>query len=229
MSHVGKHYDLEIDQRPMRIVLVGQEYGQTQQRVSLKERSERIALSGRKGFYGGNSRNPHMRGTTTMLRLLLGRDPGCDEEGEHLLDGHLFDGFALVNYLLCTALKEERTEKEDRGGAGKGYSSPTMRRNCGRHFLQTLEILEPTVIIAQGKDVRKWMANALTLPSNGSLNEIVMVSGKPVNLLTFVHPSAGGRYEFWGDSLHKPYLVETVAPTIKNFLLEMRRQSDFNI
>ena len=37
MSHIGKHYDLEIDGYPTRIVLVGQEYGQTQECVSLSK------------------------------------------------------------------------------------------------------------------------------------------------------------------------------------------------
>ena len=49
-----------------------------------------------------------MRGTTLPRRLLLGREPGTDAEGERLLDGHIFDGFALVNFLLCSALKQER-------------------------------------------------------------------------------------------------------------------------
>ena len=46
-----------------------------------------------KGFQG---RNPHMRGTTSILRLLLDRCPGTDDEGERLFGedkgtAHIFE------------------------------------------------------------------------------------------------------------------------------------------
>ena len=215
LSHVGRHYDLEIDGRPTRIVLVGQEYGQTQECVSLSKRSERISLSAEKGFRG---RNPHMRGTSSTLRLLLGREPGDDEEGEGLLDGHIFDGFALVNYLLCTALKKPRSKEQDSRGAGQGNSSQIMRQNCGRHFRNTLEILEPTVVVAQGIGVRKWMLNALPIAERGDQHEVVLIAGQSVDLFTFSHPSAGGPPGFWGRSPRSSYLTEIVAPAIREFL-----------
>ena len=215
MSHIGKHYDLEVDGHPTRIVLVGQEYGKTQKCVSLSKRSERISLSAEKGFQG---RNPHMRGTSSTLRLFLGREPGDDEEGERLLDSHIFDGFALVNYLLCTALKKPRSKEQDSRGAGQGNSSRIMRQNCGRHFRNTLEILEPTVIVAQGLGVRKWMSNALPLAERGDQHEVVSIAGRSVDLFTFSHPSAGGPPGFWGRSTRSFYLMGTVAPTIKEYL-----------
>ncbi len=218
MSHIGKHYDLEIDGYPTRIVLVGQEYGQTQECVSLSKRSERISLSAEKGFQG---RNLHMKGTSSILRLLLGREPGNDEESEGLLDGHIFDGFALVNYLLCTALKKRRNKGQDSRGAGQGNSSRIMQQNCGLHFRTTLEILEPTVIVAQGIDVRKWMSNALPIPPTPEAetrNEVVSIAGRSVNLFTFSHPSAGGVFKFWGNSPQSSYLMGTVAPAIREFL-----------
>ena len=215
MSHIGKHYDLEVDGNPTRIVLVGQEYGKTQKCVSLSKRSERISLSAEKGFRG---RNPHMRGTSSTLRLLLGHEPGDDEEGERLLDGHIFDGFALVNYLLCTALKKPRNKEQDARGAGQGNSSRIMRQNCSHHFRTTLEILEPTVIIAQGMGVRKWMSNALPIAERGDQHEVVSIAGQPADLFTFSHPSAGGPPGFWGRSTRSSYLIGTVAPAIKEFL-----------
>lgn len=80
-----------------------------------------------------------MRGTSSTLRLLLGREPGDDEEGERLLDGHIFGGFALVNYLLCMALKKPRNKKVDlftfrhpsardvHGSWGNSLQSPYLR------------------------------------------------------------------------------------------------------
>ena len=218
MSHVGRHYDLEVAGRPMRIVLVGQEYGKTQECVGLAKRSERIALSAGKGFQG---RNRHMGGTSSILRLLLGREPGADEAGERLLDGHVFDGFALVNYLLCTALKKPRNREQDACGGGEGHSSPIMRRNCGRHFRRTLEILEPTVIVAQGIGVGKWMSKALPIAEQrGPHHEMIRITGQSVDLFTFSHPSAGGSSGFWGRSPRSPYLMKTVAPVIREFLVQ---------
>jgi hypothetical protein len=108
LHHIGHHYDLEIDGRPTRIVIVGQEYGHSPPRVSLKKRH--FTESGNtKGFRG---RNPHMRGTTTLLRLVLGRDPGEDFAGEQLLVKppiHIFEGFALV--ISCSVqLSTNRSE-----------------------------------------------------------------------------------------------------------------------
>ena len=212
MSHIGRHFDLNVDGRPFRMVVVGQEYGHGPSCVDRASRSEMIAASAEAGFKG---RNPHMRGTTSILRLLLGRGAGDDAEGERLLDGHIFDGFALVNYLLCSAIETPRDPEAS--GGGKGCSSPTMRRNCAAHFLQTLRLLEPTVIVAQGKGVRAWMAKALSLPARGPTTEIVDIDGRPVSLLSFTHPSAISE-RGWGRSLRSDYLWQTVVPTIRTFL-----------
>ena len=214
MSHVGRHYDLEMDGRSMRIAILGQEYGQACERVDLQEPSEMIARSARKRF---KDRNPHMQGVTSTLRLLLGRKPGEDNEGERLLDDvHVFDGFALVNYLLCTALKEPRSGGEK--GAGTGNSSGVMQRNCARHFRKTMEILEPTVIVAHGVALRQWMANP-------ELPERLQINGNWVDVLTFVHPSAPGK-GFWGRGLGaQPYLAETVTSRIEAFLRGQQHSS----
>ena len=213
MNHVGRHYDLELDGQAMRIVVLGQEYGQAREYVDLAGRSEMIALSAQAGFRG---RNPHMKGVTSTLRLLLGRELGDDEAGERLLDGHIFDGFAQVNYLLCTALTTPRSK--DAHGGGRGHSSIAMQRNCGRHFLRTMEILEPTVIVVHGLALRRWMTNALPLPQVGSTAEVVEIAGKRADLLTFTHPSAGGHSGWWGTTPRTRYLREAVAPAIRAFL-----------
>lgn len=221
MSHVGEHYDLTVDGRELRIVVVGQEYGSWHRCVT---REERKAMGDRsKGFKG---RKPHMRGTTSLLRLLLGRPAGSDCEGELLRFphpqpvGHIFDGYALVNFLLCSALKEVRLD--DR--SARGSSSPTMRQNCTKHFRATLEILEPTVIVAQGLDVRDWMGAALglekrvrPLPFERVPPEHTRLDGRTVDLITFAHPSAGNPYNWWGNSLDSRYLKKVVEPTIRSW------------
>ena len=218
LHHVGKHYDLEVDGRPTRIVVVGQEYGHGPEKVTLAQRSEMIRASANKNF-SSRGRNPHMKGTASILRLLLGREPGADRDGEQLgvdARAHIFDGFALVNYLLCSAVKEARQDSSK--GGTKGFSSPTMRRNCADHFVQSLKILDPTVIVVEGKGVREWLSPALALPIRGPIVDHVLITGNLVPLLTFDHPSAGGSSGYWGGSPNSRYLREIVAPTIRSFL-----------
>lgn len=219
MSHVGKHYDLLADGRELRIVVVGQEYGQNLPRVDLEGRTAMIDGSAAEGFRG---RNPHMRGTTSILRLLLGRRLGTDREGERLFGDrsgavHIFDGFALVNALLCSAVSKPPEERN----TGKGASSRLMREYCARHFRATMEILEPTVVVAEGQGVRRWIGGSLGLgskPTSGyegpAILEVARIAGERVDVLTFNHPSAGGQSAWWGNSVNSRYLREVVEPTI---------------
>ena len=156
MTHVGRRFDLRRNGRPLRIVVVGQESGRPtnpnlQQRVDLDTRHwqvhDRAGLQ--RHYYTDKDapgRNPHMRGTTSALRLLLGAGLGAgfDDEFIRPVNGrsfHLFDGFALVNRLLCSAGPPETS---------KGRPTRTMFRNCGPHFAATLSILQPTLLVVQG-------------------------------------------------------------------------------
>lgn len=219
MSHVGRHYDLTVDGRELRVVVVGQEYGQRSTLVDLKARTAMINGSAEVRF---GKRNPHMAGTTSILRLLLGRETGADRHGEtlfrnHIQGGHIFDAFALVNYLLCTALSEPPKGMH----AGKGDSSQEMRRNCAEHFRKTLEILEPTVIIAEGQGVRSWIGSPLRLGKKPRARydgpvvpETTRIAGRRADVLTFNHPSAPGQSGWWGKSPRSKYLKRVVEPTI---------------
>lgn len=222
MSHVGEHYDLTVNGRELRIVVVGQEYGQAYRLVDLKARTAMIDGSAKKGFA---KRNPHMAGTTSILRLLLGRQAGKDGEGERLFQdraqtGHIFDGFALVNYLLCSAL----TDPPKGMNAGRGRSTREMHRNCAEHFLATLEILEPTVIVAEGQGVRRWIGGPLRLGEKPPVRydgpvapETARLARKRVDVLTFNHPSAPGRSGWWGRSPNSKYLKQVVEPTMRDW------------
>jgi len=154
-----------------------------------------------------SARNPHMRGTTSALRLLFGNGLGADHAGEwvHPTNGepfHIFDGFALVNRLLCFA-----------GEGTTGRSSPTMRDNCGKYFRETLRILEPTILVLQGKSVMGWTSDALTKVRTFTPNLYEARMG-PLSMLicAFTHPSAHGAYR-WAD-LSSRYLTQTVEPTM---------------
>jgi hypothetical protein len=223
LSHVGHHYDLQLHQRPLRVVVVGQEYavrspgrGSGQGEVTLEERYAMIhdgSGLGRRYYTDGAhlARNPHMRGTTSALRVIFGAGLGADWEGEFIQTPqgdrfHVFDAFALVNVLLCSAGPE---------GRSIGRSTNVMRSNCSRHFAASMQILEPTLMVLQGHGVLRWVAPVL-----GSMEELApslseaRLAGRRTLVCRFSHPSAHPPLR-WGDRLDAPYLREVVEPTLR--------------
>ena len=149
LHHVGSEYDLWLGGYPFRIVVVGMSYGQSGQ-PTLHKRSEQIRSAFR------CPENPHMRGTRRIVRSLLGL-PASGEDIQNKEENLLAaDRFALVNYLLCSAVVSNAKGELDRADK----STAMMRRQCGRHFRKAMEILEPTVIVAQG--TAWWIKTALT-------------------------------------------------------------------
>jgi uracil-DNA glycosylase len=153
-----------------------------------------------------------MRGTTSALRTILGPGLGIDHRDEfvHPVNGrpfHIFDGFALVNRLLCSA-----------GLVNSSQGRPTRARfqNCAEHFVATTAMLEPTLVILQGSSVAKW-TNAVLEPgrSYGEHHYEAHLHDKRMIVCTFSHPSARGELR-WGDQPHSPYMLEVVAPTLRD-------------
>ncbi len=214
LHHVGRFYDLLFDKLPFRIVIVGQEYGHAPARVNSQVRYDMIMTSGLdcrfKAGAGYEARNPHMRGTTNVLRLLFGVPLGSDHESEFLkIDGqhvHLFDAFALVNYLLCSAVGND--------GRTRGLATLTMRKNCQHHLREALRILKPSVLVVQGKRFWPWVQRAFDSVTHRAHEVHAGRLGSMQTLLaSFTHPSA--RYpQDWGTNDRTPYLLQTVAPSI---------------
>ena len=214
LHHLGRHYDLTYDGIPHRVVVVGQEFGHPPPRVSLEERYAMLmesALTCR--FFAEPDRpprNPHMRGTTSALRLLHGRQPGHLHDDEFLRIEdigrvHLFDTFALVNFLLCSAVKpESRT----------GISTATMKANCAEHFREALMILAPTVLVVQG--IGFWPLVRATLDCVRQITPThfeASLSGSAITIAAFSHPSAAFPKN-WGANDKTPYLRQVVQPTL---------------
>jgi hypothetical protein len=231
MSHLGKRYDAFVDGRPLRIVDVGQESADRrdrgtgwpkgpgnehlQRRVPMDVRSDQVLGSGLERRYykqdGRAARNPHMRGTTSALRVLFGKELGIahDEEFVHPVKGrafHLFDGFALVNALLCSAGPQDSSQ---------GHPTSTMFRSCATHLGATLDILQPTVVVLQGHKVSRWAVQVL--PVHTPITEHLYASepafGRAL-VCRFSHPSAHGDQR-WGDKLTSTYLTRIVRPTLE--------------
>jgi hypothetical protein len=222
LPHVGAHFDLFLNGVPCRIVVVGQEYGHGPAAVSLADRHEMIRASGADRRFvaedGFPARNPHMRGTTSLLRLLLGHSLGSDHLGEFVQVSHepvhVFEAFALANFFLCSAVLDP--DPAVFHGGQHGRSTPVMREGCAEHFRAALTLLQPTILIAQGRAVRRWLDLVLdeAEPAHETLPlERVRIGESWALLASFVHPSAPTR-DNWGANASQPYLVDTVAPTI---------------
>ena len=225
MSHVGRRFDLLRGGKPLRVMVVGQESGLPKdpaspwgRKVTIETRHEHILHTGLQRRYytepGIQGRNPHMRGTTSALRVVFGKGLGHDREAEFIqpVNGrpfHLFEGFALVNRLLCSAGPV---------GSSNGKPTTTMFSRCADHFAATVSILEPTLVILQGRLVRKWAEDVLVPAQifDDYLYE-ARFDGSRVMVCSFSHPSAHGSVR-WGDKLDAPYLVDVVVPTIRKAL-----------
>lgn len=214
LHHIGEHYDLAINDHPYRLMVVGQETGRDDRLVTLLARRALVRKIGYEWRFKADGkhtpRNPHMKGTTSLLRLLHGLPFGSDHASEflRLASGeriHLYDAFSLVNYLLCTATT----------GSTQGRSTSVMRRNCRRHFRAALEILEPTVVVVQGKSF--WPAVRKAFDDLKPLDEHLFrgrINSSNVWVASFSHPSAQGDKR-WGGAEPTAYLRNVVQPTVE--------------
>lgn len=210
LSHVGHHYDLVQDGLPLRILVVAMETGRDHVGVTLTDRRLQLAQSAALPF---SSRNPHMRGTTSVLRATIGRSPSDDRAGE-LIElpnepepVHLFDCYAMANIRLCSATV---------AGTSTSKGTAVMSRNCLQHLAATIEILEPTMVIVQGIPVAKDL-DALVTTRERLVPELrtATICGVDVALACFTHPSAQSLNQHWGRLTSADYLWDTVVPTIE--------------
>jgi hypothetical protein len=223
MSHVGRRFDLVLNGKPLRVMVVGQESGLPKDlsspwasKVGMTARSHQVHdVTGlHKRYYaepGHPGRNPHMRGTTSLLRTVFSKGLGDDYEGELVtpVNGnpfHIFDGFALVNRLLCSAGPIKTSQ---------GRPTRTMLGNCATHFAATVSILEPTLVILQGSLVAKSMSDVLMRRRAYSehLHE-AQIGAQRMLVCSFSHPSAHGAVR-WGDQPRSAYMQEVVVPTLR--------------
>jgi hypothetical protein len=170
LPHVGQHYDLQVDGKPTRIVIVGQEYGHGPALVRLEGRAAMIRDAAAKGFRG---RNPHMKGTTTILRLLLHRNAGDDALNEQLFPNsavHIFEGFARLS-TICSAqrlrvhavsvweeLKDSRHPR-----CGKTVRAIFVKRS--RFSILRLSLLKALVSANGLRRHTSWLIGALLISS----------------------------------------------------------------
>ena len=90
-----------------------------------------------------------------------------------------------------------------------------MFNHCSAHFDATLSILEPTLVIPQGKTVARSLQTLLE-PARSYTEHLYEANrhGNRTIVCAFSHPSAHGHLR-WGDSINSTYLNNVVAPTLR--------------
>lgn len=199
LSYVGPHYDLRCGGRELRLLVVAMENGGPPGHVTLDERSRQVRTRIRDSF---SSRNPHMRGVTLALQLAFGRPLGTSD-GEWLPSTigpiHILDGYAMANLLLCSAVD---------AGTTTSKATHTMRANCVEHLVKTIEILEPTLIISQGKTVEPTLRAAFESDEVDDRLWRARCADSEFVWVPLHHPTRN-----W-ESPNRDYFKEVVAPAI---------------
>ncbi len=128
-------------------------------------------------------------------------------------NNHIFNMFALVNFLLCSAKADSARDR----------SSEEMVLNCSTHYIETLKILEPSLVIFQG--IRRFgvALNAVGLGNCWQKWDKHLGYFKYENLefvtCEFYHPA----YPLWpwGDKPTRPYFKDTILPSLAKALKEV--------
>lgn len=214
LSHVGPRYETFVGGVPVRILVVAMSYGHGPSHVSMRDRSAMVDADGRRDFAAVPSgvRTKHMQGTILVLRELLGVH-GVDHRSEYVSQseaprGHLYEHFAFVNALLCSAV--------DAAGGKKDHGTSTMRRNCLQHLRAAVEILAPTIVIVQGAEPAAALAPLMAKESK--LLGTLRAGASTAVCCTLSHPSSPSNG--WSTTNFAQWR-NVVRPT----LLEARRRA----
>ena len=154
-TRFGDFYALEVDEKPLRIVIAGISISDTEggQRAYYNTIANAPIEHPKAQEIG--SLNNQVKGTMLALQLLFGKQPYVNQfrpedheklftvDIENVGTSNLLQCYTLANRLLCSV----------RGGTSKGATTPPMRLNCKEHTLSILKILDPTILILQGTDV----------------------------------------------------------------------------
>lgn len=154
-----------------------------------------------------NQRNQHMKGTTIALQETFNIGKNSEHISVNGVNVHIFEAFALVNVVLCSRCNDRKRESK---------VTEVMRNNCINHFIKTVEILQPTLIIFQGIHISRLFSNFLkttrvpisVTQRTNELGEITSNEMGSMVLCKFRHPARN-----W-FSRQSDYYIKIVAPTI---------------
>ena len=199
---VGSSYEVRENGTPLRVLVIPMEYGTTRQGVSWAERSDEVEKAGEKPF---KKLNPHMRGVLFTLQLAYGLPVG-ESGATHLPSDstgappHLFEAYAMVNMLWCSAVKT---------GGMSSRSTGMMRASSARHMRATIDILKPNLVISQGTGFDETLRSSLGVrePINENVS-LCELDGQRFVWSSLRHPTLS-----WHSTKYR-YFDEVVRPTI---------------
>jgi hypothetical protein len=214
LSYVGGNYAMQRNGQPWRIVVVSMQTGVAESPITMARRREQFASRVAEQF---SQRNAHIKGVTSALRVLWGRDAGLDHDGELLETPsgsvNLLNAHALVNSTLCSSIKVPKSRE--------GQGSDQMHRNCATHLRAVLERLEPTIVHSQGrradpKHATPHRSMLAALDSVEWIDDHVAIARLGEQRFVWVslgHPSAKGKYAW--QHPNSPHFVDVVGPALR--------------
>jgi hypothetical protein len=91
----------------------------------------------------------------------------------------------------------------------KSKATPLVSANCAEHLAATIRILQPTLVISQGKGVRSALGQLFDTDRHSDHVFRASLSGDDFVWTALHHPTR------WWDRLGRPYLREIVVPELK--------------
>ncbi len=139
LMHLGEEFDVNVDGTPLRILFVGKDYGTGNSDLTARRDCIRSL--------GETDLNWHYKGVVkTLLEIYqCRRDDGWQP---------LLARMAQTNATRCCAPRDNKM---------KCNTNYKTRLNCWPHFRAEIEILEPTVMIFHGADLRSPFNECLKL------------------------------------------------------------------
>jgi hypothetical protein len=133
LAHVGEKYDICFDDKSLRILFVGYDYGNCCATLEQRRRSIQC-LSG-----PDLNKSPHYKGIVKVMMEIF--QCKCGSEADTGSWRPLLKRMSQTNATRCCAPKEGRMGCNTTEG---------MRTNCWPHFKKEIELLQPTIIVFHG-------------------------------------------------------------------------------
>ena len=134
-AKVADNYDIKIDGKDTRIVIIGKE---------CPNKNDSLCTPAKLAdFTGKDTLNAHYRETFKMLKKLLNYNPP-DTRPYRNQNDRILEAFALTNIYRC-AFKEKPDQRQGI------KNNDTQTKNCLKILKEELNILEPTVLVFQAE------------------------------------------------------------------------------
>ncbi len=237
LQHVGTKYDLHKDGedcKPLRLIVSGITYGPMGP-VNMGARWKDVVLnSGLKDRVKPRTRTAHATGTTLVLKhILLGPASLATNKWGNWNDefigmvgvanDHIFNMCAWINFQLCSA---PFLDKNGRATDREGSQKPVAFK-CFEHYLETLRILEPHLVVFEAKG---WFGRCLKnrgwtgywQRSKQFPDTLGRFTKDDLDFVAcdFYHPSVGNRNN-WSSNPFQYYFAEVAVPTLKQALKDI--------